>query len=259
MHMNITNKSELIQFLTLSSPSSQDAQKFIEQFLQKLKPCIDYDLAVFDMCKAYNMKTVFFDTVVASNYDSEFETNFINDYDTTFASLSYSRWLHNEKRNLCFRDTDIVAEKIRKTSTYYTQYLQRYGFDYALNCEYAINRTNVACLALYREAGKENFRDRELQELKSLTASILLGLTNSGISLLDAKADTLSSCGLTQREKTILSLVYNGLSNKSIADSLYITENTVKKHMSNILGKTNMKNRSQLTSWLHKEQYGEPL
>ena len=50
---------------------------------------------------------------------------------------------------------------------------------------------------------------------------------------------------LTKREIEILKLVATGASNKDIADILVITEGTVKNHISNILGKLEVKDRLQ--------------
>lgn len=50
---------------------------------------------------------------------------------------------------------------------------------------------------------------------------------------------------LTRRELEILSQLSNGLSNFEIAKNLNISENTVKKHISNIFIKINVKDRTQ--------------
>jgi DNA-binding NarL/FixJ family response regulator len=50
---------------------------------------------------------------------------------------------------------------------------------------------------------------------------------------------------LTDREREVLALVARGLSNKSIADALVITERTARTHVSNILGKLGLASRTQ--------------
>ena len=51
---------------------------------------------------------------------------------------------------------------------------------------------------------------------------------------------------LTQRELEVLRLVAQGLSNLEIAEALVVTEHTVGKHVSNILVKLHLANRTQL-------------
>lgn len=58
---------------------------------------------------------------------------------------------------------------------------------------------------------------------------------------------------LTLREKEVLNEIRKGLSNEEIAHSLYISEYTVKKHVSNILSKFNLHNRTQVASKINNE------
>lgn len=50
---------------------------------------------------------------------------------------------------------------------------------------------------------------------------------------------------LTTREQEILALLAKGLTNQAIADQLVISELTVRTHVSNILAKLNLENRTQ--------------
>lgn len=57
---------------------------------------------------------------------------------------------------------------------------------------------------------------------------------------------------LTDRENEICSLMVEGLSNKQIADRLYISEGTVKNYISNIYDKTGIHDRVKLIVELRK-------
>jgi len=64
-------------------------------------------------------------------------------------------------------------------------------------------------------------------------------------SLATKVAGYISVGGLSAREVEVLTLVADGLSNKRIADKLFIAENTVKMHVKNILGKLSATDRTQ--------------
>ena len=50
---------------------------------------------------------------------------------------------------------------------------------------------------------------------------------------------------LTEREVDVLNLIAQGNSNREIADTLYLTEGTVKGYVSTILSKLNVQDRTQ--------------
>jgi DNA-binding NarL/FixJ family response regulator len=50
---------------------------------------------------------------------------------------------------------------------------------------------------------------------------------------------------LSEREREILSLIATGSSNREIAEQLFIAEGTVKNHVTNILGKLDVRDRTQ--------------
>lgn len=58
--------------------------------------------------------------------------------------------------------------------------------------------------------------------------------------------------GLTERELAILKLVAEGLSNLDIASKLYVTEQTVKFHLSNIYRKLGVGNRTEATRYAYR-------
>ena len=50
---------------------------------------------------------------------------------------------------------------------------------------------------------------------------------------------------LSEREVEILRLIAHGASNREIADKLFLAEGTVKNHVTNILGKLAVRDRTQ--------------
>ncbi|WP_088340288.1 response regulator transcription factor [Robiginitalea sediminis] len=52
--------------------------------------------------------------------------------------------------------------------------------------------------------------------------------------------------GLSNRELEVLTAVCQGMSNREIGEALFISESTVKTHVSNLLAKLDVKRRTQL-------------
>ncbi len=80
----------------------------------------------------------------------------------------------------------------------------------------------------------------------------------SGVSVLDPKvmmrltalmqkAPSVDLCGeMTGREREVASLLAEGLTNRQIADKLYVSEGTVKNYISSIYDKTGIHDRVKL-------------
>lgn len=55
--------------------------------------------------------------------------------------------------------------------------------------------------------------------------------------------------GITPREQEVLGLIVEGASNREIAQTLHIAEKTVKNHVSNLLSRVGVRDRTQLALW----------
>lgn len=71
------------------------------------------------------------------------------------------------------------------------------------------------------------------------------------------KRSEVSDISFTKREMEILRLICEGLSNKEIADRLFISERTVVGHKSNLMAKTNVKSTIGLLSYALKNKLVE--
>jgi DNA-binding CsgD family transcriptional regulator len=58
---------------------------------------------------------------------------------------------------------------------------------------------------------------------------------------------------LTPRELEVLRLVAHGHSNREIADALFISVPTVKRHLTTVLGKLALPSRSAATAYAHTQ------
>jgi len=76
--------------------------------------------------------------------------------------------------------------------------------------------------------------------------------TQRGERVLEPEVTTKMMDRLTNREQEVLLLIAEGKSNQEIADSLFITLKTVKTHVSNILSKLEVEDRTQATIYAFK-------
>jgi DNA-binding NarL/FixJ family response regulator len=70
--------------------------------------------------------------------------------------------------------------------------------------------------------------------------------------LLEERTDAspASPTALTARERDVLELVSAGLSNREIAAKLFVSENTIKTHLRNIMDKYHFKNRAEAAAYI---------
>jgi DNA-binding NarL/FixJ family response regulator len=73
-----------------------------------------------------------------------------------------------------------------------------------------------------------------------------------------AEKEQLPAPVLTARELEVLKLVARGMSNRDVADELYISENTVKNHVRNILEKLHLHSRMEAVMYAVRKRLLDP-
>jgi DNA-binding NarL/FixJ family response regulator len=91
--------------------------------------------------------------------------------------------------------------------------------------------------------------------LSPVIARRLLGEIRDGAAPQPAESEP-EGPELTRRELEVLRLVADGLSNKEIATTLFITEGTVKNHVHNALEKLQLENRTQAAAYIVRKGLG---
>ncbi len=65
--------------------------------------------------------------------------------------------------------------------------------------------------------------------------------------------EKLAAYGITEQEMEVIKAVSEGLSNKEIADKMYLSEGTVRNYISTILSKLGLRDRTNLAIFYYKE------
>ena len=86
-------------------------------------------------------------------------------------------------------------------------------------------------------------KDRSIDELIKTISNVLAGHKEYSPELMENIFN--SHNPLTNQEKIILIKIKEGLSNKEIANELFLSEGTIRNYISNILTKLNCKNRTE--------------
>lgn len=71
-------------------------------------------------------------------------------------------------------------------------------------------------------------------------------------SLLAKKNDEPSTYDLSERELAIIELVAKGLNNKELADTLFLSEGTIRNYLSSLLNKLDLRDRTQLAIFYYQ-------
>ena len=96
--------------------------------------------------------------------------------------------------------------------------------------------------------------DSHIEYIMALIALTILGLgllinkrtqRQKGVTKNELDLNKVTELGLSKREYEVLKEVALGLSNIEIAEKLFVSESTIKSHVSNILVKLNAKRRTQ--------------
>jgi DNA-binding NarL/FixJ family response regulator len=100
-----------------------------------------------------------------------------------------------------------------------------------------------AGLAIFERLGARRDADRAAALLRSLGVSVRAGADPAGRRGLEM---------LTRREREVVPLLAEGLSNAEIATRLFVTPKTVEHHVTNILGRLGLRTRTEVAAWMHR-------
>ena len=123
----------------------------------------------------------------------------------------------------------------------------------------ARNNKFLGIITFYRTIGKEDFDQNDLFMLDILKNHLEYRLEKylSGIESTAEKltiSEAIERFDLSKREETVLRELMLGKEGNVICDELFITTNTLKKHILNIYRKLGVKNRVQLFKMIKERE-----
>jgi DNA-binding NarL/FixJ family response regulator len=91
-----------------------------------------------------------------------------------------------------------------------------------------------------------------IYQLDTAVAGKLVGALTRPKPILPKTAVSLTEHDLTERELEVLRLIATGATNREIADRLVVSEGTVKNHVSSILSRLGLRDRTQAALYAHQ-------
>jgi DNA-binding CsgD family transcriptional regulator len=121
-----------------------------------------------------------------------------------------------------------------------------------LEAPYEAARARVLVGLACRTIGDEVTAQMELDAARWIFHELGAAPDLARVEQLAGTAAPKRAAGLTRRESQVLALVATGESNRAIAADLFLSEKTVARHVSNILGKLGLPSRSAATAYAYE-------
>ncbi len=149
------------------------------------------------------------------------------------------------------RSSDALDYNHLCRSEYYCDFMRPNHFHYMLGTDLHCGERLLGTLTLIRPKGTADFKESELQSLHLLAPQmashlfrVMLLKQQREHTVLGEISRRVGYLGLTTREEEIAMLLVQGYSNTQIADTLFISSETVKRHLSTMYRKGRVNSRA---------------
>lgn len=240
----------MIDDLLLACYAATDLADLRRRVMRGFKALVPYDKGFFDLCDCgENGRFVFFDPVSIDMTDTE-----LLSYYQKYEPGDYTTWIFSVNNPVVYRDSTFVTDETRKRSELYREWMVPMDVHYSMGSTQVGNGMIYGSITLFRTRASADFTEEEEECLAVLNRhlSTCLAIAYPAGLRRDEGKPVVATTNLTAREQEIVSLIAEGLSNQQIGLHLYISENTVKKHVKNIYQKMGVSNRHQLMADLYR-------
>jgi len=239
-----------LDYLTYLIYATKDLNEVRKIILASLEELIPHEKSFFDLCYLENNQLKFF-FPISLNMDSID----LDDYYKKYQQLDYTTWIFNSNESTIYRDSNWIDSKTREMSHIYKSWMKPMNVYYSLGSTIVANGRIYGSITLFRSKDTGDFSDEEIDILSIINKHINKrfseqypnGFSKKGIDISDGLREKFL---LSQREDEVIKLIIQGLSNTEIAHKLFISDNTVKKHINSIYSKIGVNTRTKLLSLL---------
>lgn len=240
----------ILNAITYKINAIEDIDEMRLAIINQLNYLIDFDSASFYITSSKSSSEI--GNPVGVNYS----VDEMNEYLNVFKNVDYSKGLMSTGKNIAYRESDIIKDELRVKTDYYKKVYDTHNWHYSLHLNISYNELFLGVMSFFRVKGKVDFEYDTIFILDMIKDHLALRLFKE-INNIDNKLIPISECSekykVTSRELKVLSLMFDGISDKEICDALFITNNTLKKHILNIYRKIGVNKRVQLFKIIKKD------
>lgn len=245
---------EILNHIIKTIYRSKSSAGMRRQVLSDLKKLIHFRFSVFSLGILRNKKVYLTDSIVNSDFEKDFEDEFLYLSETQFEMSDYASWIFQIPESIVYKDSEIVNDELRKKTPYYKDYLLANNLPHVAGLSIVMDKKFLGALTLYKTERAGDFTKQDLFILDFLKPHLETRLaeddSRTGNNKKNISYHLKSNYHMTSREMEILGLIFGGKSNEEIAAELMISESTVKKHVSHIYEKLELSRRSQLIQFV---------
>ena len=225
--------------------SMEELQK---NFLRRLKLLIPYSYASILLTDKQDTEKIRLTSPIC--YPESF-VEAENEY-LKLADEDHLLWILHSRESTLIRESDLIGEERRLNTPLYLHCYRKYNIYDSLQFTIVHQQNLLGVLSLFRTKIDGEFSDEDMFYLRSLGMhlnAVLYKITTDSENKVSKRASIeglQKQYGLTVREAQILELIFQFQNNEEIVEKLAIKENTLQKHMQNIIRKMNASSKWDL-------------
>ena len=251
------NKWLIINDLIYDIHSIEPLDEMREKVLNNLKLLIDYDLATFWLADFYGDKLLTNPIGINTTKESLCKYN-----DQDFESEDETAWIMRSGKSMVYRETDLINVNDRKRTEYYKEIYEKQNIYYSLQIAIAYAGNFLGIISLCKCKDNIDFSEKDLFICEILKEHLNYRFWRDSpaykqnLNVIDHYKFTLiaNENQLTKRETEVCELLMQDLYHNEISEKLYISNNTLKKHITSIYKKCSVSNKFQLRKLFYEEK-----
>ena len=237
--------------LKMTEEKSLESLRFL--VLEKVNELIPNQKSFMDLGYRKSGKTEFLDPISLNMSKQE-----LKNYYEIYASYDFTSWILESKETIVYRDSDFMTEAGRDASEIYQGWMKPMNIYYSLGSVLVKNQILYGSITLFRNK-KKDFTNKEIEILDFISQHFAAQLSlryPHGLMLKGKKTNgnnLQQQYGFTPREMEIIDEVMKGNDIDQISRKLFISSTTVKKHLTHIFRKADVKSRLDLMHFINQE------